>query len=475
MKIRLFLTTSVLSLASGDTCVESTFQKGIGYHGDGQGVGHVNGTSALDCCNQCNSAEWKAKGCLAFGFAIKDKMCWFKKVQKGPRKDPNIISGRCDGTSPPTPAPVLPTPKPAPTPSPPTPPPTPVPATPPPTPYDGKPVQVFIMMGQSNMLGEGKVTGLSTNNTLEHAVFVDNMYPYLKDEKNNNWAVADQVRNVFIMTSGNATFNQSTLQDNEWMQAPDGKVVGSKKSSIGPELGIGFSLANVTSLGHVMTLKSCIGNRALGWDILPPGSPSWEVTDTKGVVHTYAGYGQAPRNWVKGGPIKPTSGGVASWYAGKQWDGDTANALHILDNLSTYYPGATKYEVAGFFWWQGDKDSRDMGLAGHYEENLVNFIKAVRTTFKAKPNAPFVTASLGQTVKGSTGGDGLILDAMLAVDGTSGKYPDFKGNVAAVYTHPLLNTPGSSGAHYGRDAKTYMNVGEAMGAAMVKLLQGQQQ
>jgi hypothetical protein len=156
-----------------------------------------------------------------------------------------------------------------------------------------------------------------------------------------------------------------------------------------------------------------------------------------------------------------------------QWDGDTANAQHILDELPTYYPGATKYEVAGFFWWQGDKDSRDMGLASHYEENLAHFIRTVRATFKAKADAPFVTASLGQTVKGSTSGDGLILDAMLAVDGTSGKYPDFKGNVAAVYTHPLLNTPGSSGAHYGRDAKTYMNVGQAMGEAMVGLLKGQ--
>jgi hypothetical protein len=78
-------------------------------------------------------------------------------------------------------------------------------------------------------------------------------------------------------------------------------------------------------------------------------------------------------------------------------------------------------------------------------------------------------------VKGATSGDGLILDAMFAVDGTSGKYPEFEGNVAAVYTHPLLNTPGSSGAHYGGDAKTYMNVGQAMGQAMVKLLQGQRE
>jgi hypothetical protein len=50
------------------------------------------------------------------------------------------------------------------------------------------------------------------------------------------------------------------------------------------------------------------------------------------------------------------------------------------------------------------------------------------------------------------------------------KYPEFKGNVATVYTHPLLHTPGSSGGHYGDDAFTYMNVGQAMGQAMVSLL-----
>ena len=58
---------------------------------------------------------------------------------------------------------------------------------------------------------------------------------------------------------------------------------------------------------------------------------------------------------------------------------------------------------------------------------------------------------------------------MLAVDGRSGKYAEFKGNVAAVYTHPL-SKGGSSGGHYGGNAETYMNVGEAMGRAMVGLL-----
>merc|ERR1711908_106489 len=97
---------------------------------------------------------------------------------------------------------------------------------------------------------------------------------------------------------------------------------------------------------------------------------------------------------------------------------------------------------------------------GRYEFNLVNLIKQLRKEFNA-PNAKFVTASLGQTEMGSTGGDGQILDAMLAVDGESGKYPEFKGNVAAVYTHPL-SEGASSSSHYGGNAQTYMNIGEAM-------------
>ena len=47
------------------------------------------------------------------------------------------------------------------------------------------------------------------------------------------------------------------------------------------------------------------------------------------------------------------------------------------------------------------------------------------------------------------------------------QHPDIKGNVATVYTHPLENSPGSSGDHYGGDTLTYMNTSEAMGKGMI--------
>lgn len=153
----------------------------------------------------------------------------------------------------------------------------------------------------------------------------------------------------------------------------------------------------------------------------------------------------SPERWRKG--TAPENKATSTWYAGIQYDGDIARAKQVLNELDTYYPGAEKYEIAGFFWWQGDRDSRSEALSSHYETNLVQLIKQLRKDFNA-PGAKFVCASLGQTKKDDVGNEREILDAMLAVDGRfSSSYPEFKGNVAAVYSHPLSKR-GSSGNHY---------------------------
>ena len=312
-----------------------------------------------------------------------------------------------------------------------------------------KPVQVYILLGQSNMLGFGRVAG-DKDGTLEHAVKDKNLYPYLVDDA-GNWTERKDVRNVRIMGSGTGGMRGF---NNEWMTI--------KGRNIGPEIGIGHYVGQATD-APVLILKSCIGNRALGWDLLPPGGEGFEFTDATGVTWVHPGYKGTPERWVKGTEPKKIR-----WYAGMQYDGDIARAKKVLSELDKYYPEAKKYEIAGFFWWQGDRDSRSAALSGRYEKNLVHIIKQLRKDFDG-PNANFVCASLGQTKEGATDGGGKILDAMRSVDGKSGKYKDFKGNVASVYTHPL-SKGGSSGGHYSGNAETYMNVGEAMGKAMVELL-----
>lgn len=315
-----------------------------------------------------------------------------------------------------------------------------------------QPVQVYILLGQSNMLGFGKINPSKgkAEGSLMHAVKEKKLYPYLIDDA-GNWTERRDVRNVRVMGSG---LGRMRVFNNEWLTI--------KGSAIGPEIGIGHYVGHATD-APVLILKSCIGNRALGWDLLPPGSQGFEFTDDKGVTWVHPGYKGTPQRWVKGTEPKKIK-----WYAGMQYDGDIARAKKVLAELDKYYPGAKEYEVAGFFWWQGDRDSRSAALSSRYEKNLVHLIKQLRKDFNA-PDAKFVCATLGQTKKGSTDNGGKILDAMFAVDGTSGKYSEFKGNVATVYSHPL-SRGGSSGGHYGGNAETYMNVGEAMGKAMVELL-----
>ena len=319
-----------------------------------------------------------------------------------------------------------------------------------------KPVQVYLMMGQSNMLGFGRIEPgrKAPEGSLTHAVKEKGLYSYLVDEA-GNWVERKDVRNVRVMGSGTQGMR---LFNNEWMTI--------KGRTIGPEIGIGHHLGSAID-APVMLLKSCIGNRALGWDLLPPNGKGFEFTDSKGVTWVHPAYQDSPEKWKKGTEPKRIN-----WYAGMQYDGDIARAMEILTELDTYYPSAKEYEIAGFFWWQGDRDSRSEALSSRYETNLVLLIKQLRKDFDA-PNAKFVCATLGQTKKGDTDNGGKILEAMFAVDGNSGKYPEFKGNVASVYSYPL-SKGGSSGGHYNGNAESYMNVGEAMGHVMVELVKGDQ-
>ena len=49
----------------------------------------------------------------------------------------------------------------------------------------GKPVQVYILLGQSNMLGFGKVGSADKPGSLTHAVKENELYPYLVDDEGN--------------------------------------------------------------------------------------------------------------------------------------------------------------------------------------------------------------------------------------------------------------------------------------------------
>jgi hypothetical protein len=272
------------------------------------------------------------------------------------------------------------------------------------------------------------------------------MYPYLINEK-RQWAARDDVWYKGVVTATGSN----------WL--------GVRSGRIGPELGFGQVIGDHID-EPVLLLKTSQGNRSLGWDFLPPGSKQFEH-DGK----TYAGYKDSPESWDKGTTPKPIN-----WYAGKQYDDCFSAAHEVLEKFDEQFPHwkGRGYEVVGFVWWQGDKDRYNAGHAKQYEKNLVHLIKVLRKEFKT-PKAKFVCATLGQSEKGNAeNNEKLILDAQLAVDGEFGKYPEFKRNVATVYTHPI-SQGGASNSHYNGNARTYMDVGIAMGEAMIKLLKADRQ
>jgi len=309
----------------------------------------------------------------------------------------------------------------------------------------GKPIKVFILMGQSNMVGMGDIGPEATKGTLKYLTKTDTKYPWLVD--GDKWTERKDAYYYDARVKKGAPLSPTANNGN----------------AIGPELGFGYVMGHVLD-EPVLILKSCIGNRSLGWDLLPPGSKPFPFEGK-----TYAGYKDTPDSWTEGQPKKDVK-----WYAGKQYDDDMTNANEALKTIAKWYPGYKDqgYEIAGFVWWQGHKDTGSAAHASKYEENLERLVDCLRKDYDA-PKAKFVLA----TGCGNPGREGLgkkIAEAQLAI-GDAKKYKAFEGNVKAVDSRDLWReadvSPKNQGYHYNRNAETYVEVGLRLGWAMAELLE----
>ncbi len=330
--------------------------------------------------------------------------------------------------------------------------PLPDPSTTPPS--TAKPVKVFIMMGQSNMVGMGEIDG-TANGTLETICKRKNEFPNLVDST-GAWTVRNDVMYEGVI----AAIGHGPLKP------------GIQGTTLGPEMGFGHVMGYYYD-EPVLLIKSSQGGRSLGWDFLPPGSQRYTVNGT-----TYAGYKDSTASWPAGTEPPPLQPGA--WYGGKQYDDCVAAVHDVLNNFGTKYPAYKNqgYQIAGFVWWQGWNDglSYTTAWANRYEVNLVNFIKALRNEFKV-PNASFVVGVAGFDGWNMMGNRLTVANAQLAVSGEKGKYPEFAGNVKTAETRGYWRTAQESpnanqGYHYWRNAETYMLVGDALGRAMMDLKQG---
>ena len=270
-------------------------------------------------------------------------------------------------------------------------------------------------------------TDLLGNGDLEAVAKREGKFPWLVDAK-GEWTVRNDV------------YFQEARVAKEGKGSPLSPTSNGK--SIGPELGFGHVLGTFHG-EQVLLIKTAMGNRALGFDFRPPSSGR---TD--------------PGNQFESAEYKLLVEGVRK----------------TLGNIAKVVPGYRDqgYEIAGFVWFQGHKDSFTEVLIDEYEKHLVNLINDVRKEFKT-PKLPAVVATVG------FGGHNMqekflrILKAQMAV-GDPRKHPEYAGNVASVDTRDFWRevdeSPMGQDYHYNRNAETYMLIGDALGRAMVKLLGG---
>ncbi len=304
-------------------------------------------------------------------------------------------------------------------------------------------LKVFILAGQSNMQGHGKVelgrnpedpTGPTIQGgigSLRGATAREPLkYGYLLDEANPvgggpGWITRNDVYISYWDAVGGTTgVKRAGYLDVDFGVQADGRI--------GPEYGFGQVVG--AGLGdEVLIIKTAWGGKSLYVDFRPPSS---------------------------GGTTGP-------YYL------DMIEKVHeVLNNLATYYPDydGGGYELSGFGWHQGWND-RVNGLAtAEYQANLANLIRDVRTEF-AVPDLPFVIANTGMDNPPS--GPGTLIDAQGNVSKPD-LYPEFAGEVTTVDTRPYYFSPFlspiSQGYHWNGNGETYFQIGESMGEAMLVLI-----
>jgi len=298
-------------------------------------------------------------------------------------------------------------------------------------PANGK-LKIFILSGQSNMVGFGQLTG--SPGTMETYLKSNPKdYGHLVD-KNGKHVIRDDVWIV----------NLSYKEQKGWLTTG----FGASEGHIGPEYAFGFVVGDYFE-DPVLLIKSAWGGRSLYKNFLSPSSTDYP----------------APK---------------ADGDTGFQYAEVLRHVKEITGNLKKFFPSYSGkgYEIVGFGWHQGWNDRINQNAVDAYEKNMEHFIRDIRKDLGIE-KLPFVIANTGM------GGWDIppkarykkrvekLMTAQLALADPE-KYPEFKDNVGGVETRDFQRTqeesPSRQGYHWNRNWETFYMIGKAMGEAMIELL-----
>lgn len=146
----------------------------------------------------------------------------------------------------------------------------------------------------------------------------------------------------------------------------------------------------------------------------------------------------------------------------------------VTENLATEFPeiGITDFEISGFAWFQGWNDAASEDFLNTYESNLYHLVNDVRNAF-GNPALPVVIASAGQGGYEDHGGWMQDIQDIVAVAQENVGCNDtlYGGTVGFVNSKPFYlsasESPDDAGFHYNNNALTFLNVGKSIGDQMI--------
>lgn len=287
-----------------------------------------------------------------------------------------------------------------------------------------RPLQVFILAGQSNMQGHAKIS------TFEHIGMDPATKPLLAEMTGADGKpkVCERVWISSIGCAGDDTTEQT------------GKLTagfGATKEKIGPEFTFGLTMEKLTD-APILLIKTSWGGKSLNTDFRPPSAGPYVFNDTQ--------LAQLQKQGKDIEKIKAEKIAATGVYYRLMIE----HVKKVLGDLQRVVPGyapAQGYELAGFAWLQGWNDMVDSstypnrdkpGGYDAYSTAMAHFIREVRKDLNT-PELPFVIGVMG--VGGPTSGYGpdeqrykATHDNFRAAMAAPAGLPEFKGKVIAVRT-----------------------------------------
>jgi len=326
---------------------------------------------------------------------------------------------------------------------------------------DGKKLQVFILAGQSNMVGHANAHTIATlydsddagDKRLAQLVFkkgsdlskkslseqltqgrnIDELTGGISNEKIKKMsagpektALEEKVKKhkeayeayrkqVVSASVVSEQVYVSAIADGNKRSGPLSVGYGGNKDKIGPEFGFGLSMAQKLD-APILIIKTSWGGKSINYNFRPPSAGPYELNEKE----------------KKGGKAEEIKKN-----ASLNWRMMNEAVRAVLKDLKKYHPAydpKAGHEMAGFVWFQGFNDQFSDAFRDNYRQNMIHFIKDVRKEYET-PKMPFVIGVLGTNMTK----EGVDKNAVSVGQREAAKAPEFKGNVVAVESYKVYD------------------------------------